>query len=303
VGFALRLFQLGATSLWYDETVSVSLAKQSISQLIARTSGDIHPPGYYLLLQAWRFLAQPALRGGFEYLYAWPSLWCGILITALLYALASRLYSPPVALLALWLAAIHPFQIWYSQEVRMYTLGAMLGLVALWVFLQYVTAQRSGRWLLVYILVAAFGLYTLYYFIFALAAFNLLALLLLGRHRNRWPRLWQWLGAQLVVLALWLPWLPTFWRQVVEPPVPPRRPAWQGGQDLLHAMGESLSALFVGQSAPASLLWLWALLALATTGLTWYVNQRSALVTQRRQFNRDMPTNPVRVRPSAPLVL
>ena len=48
--FALRLFHLGATSLWYDETVSVVLARKSIPALLAHTAGDIHPPGYYLLL-------------------------------------------------------------------------------------------------------------------------------------------------------------------------------------------------------------------------------------------------------------
>ena len=50
LGFALRLVRLGAESLWYDETVSVVLARKSIPDLIAHTAGDIHPPGYYLLL-------------------------------------------------------------------------------------------------------------------------------------------------------------------------------------------------------------------------------------------------------------
>ena len=50
VGFGLRLYRLGADSLWYDETVSAYLANQSITDLIAYTAKDIHPPGYYLLL-------------------------------------------------------------------------------------------------------------------------------------------------------------------------------------------------------------------------------------------------------------
>jgi uncharacterized membrane protein len=128
VGFALRLYRLGATSLWYDETVSVALAQKSIPALLHHTAGDIHPPGYYLLLHFWQQITQPTPAFGLEFLYAWPSLWCGLLVVALLFALGRRLASPAVALVGLWLAAINPYQIWYSQEVRMYTLGALLGL-------------------------------------------------------------------------------------------------------------------------------------------------------------------------------
>jgi len=45
-GFALRLYQLGAESLWYDEAVSVWLAQKPLAAMIAHTAGDIHPPGY-----------------------------------------------------------------------------------------------------------------------------------------------------------------------------------------------------------------------------------------------------------------
>ncbi|MBI1876734.1 MAG: hypothetical protein HYR94_00565, partial [Chloroflexi bacterium] len=39
-GFALRLYRLGADSLWYDETVSAFLAAESIPDLIAHTARD-----------------------------------------------------------------------------------------------------------------------------------------------------------------------------------------------------------------------------------------------------------------------
>jgi hypothetical protein len=44
-GFALRLFHLGAESLWYDETVSVHLARLPLPTMLTHTAGDIHPPG------------------------------------------------------------------------------------------------------------------------------------------------------------------------------------------------------------------------------------------------------------------
>ncbi|MFO7631662.1 MAG: hypothetical protein R6W76_03930, partial [Caldilinea sp.] len=96
-GFALRLHRLGAESLWYDETVSVHLARKSLAEMIAHTAGDIHPPGYYLLLHFWQQIASPSLAHGLEFLYAWPSLFAGMVLMALIYALGRRLFDAPTA--------------------------------------------------------------------------------------------------------------------------------------------------------------------------------------------------------------
>ncbi len=310
VAFALRLYKLGAESLWYDETVSVFLARQSIPELIAHTARDIHPPGYYLLLHLWGWLAQPTLQTGLEFIYAWPSLFWGVLLIPLIFALGRRFFTTRVALAALWLTAVHPYHIWYSQEVRMYTLGAGLGLLCLW--------GASGRWqvaggrrqvaggkwkvaggqspapspqspvpssqspaspihnspftihhsLFLYILAAAAGLYTLYYFAFLLIALNLLVIWhhfatrrsLIANPQSPFPNpqsLLAWLLANAAALLLWSPWLPVFWRQMSDPPVPP----WRVPLDLPALLQESLAALLVGQSPPLATLWPWALLS------------------------------------------
>ena len=266
-GFGVRLFRLGAESLWYDETVSAVLASKPLAALIAHTAGDIHPPGYYLLLSAWGRVAQPTVAHGMEYLLAFFSLWFGVIVAALVYAFARRFISTAVAALALWITAIHPFHLWYGQEVRMYTLAAALGLFCLWALHMALTSQRWARWLAVYVVCAAMGLYTLYYFLFLLFTLNLIALGMAGwgnQHaRPAAPaRLGAWIGAQAAVLLLWLPWLPTFWRQVTEPPVPPWRAPWPTWLDFLHSVSEALAALLIGQSAPGAVNWPWALGAL-----------------------------------------
>ena len=182
--FGLRLHQLGAQSLWYDETVSVHLAGKPVPELIAHTAGDIHPPGYYLLLRAWLIPFDYATGHaspdglGLEFAAALLSLVFGMALIPLIYALGRRLYDEPTALLAAALTAISPFHVWYSQEVRMYTIGAALGLICLRCALQFVSgAEVSGpsvhrRSLVVYVLAATAGLYTLYYFAFLLVALN-----------------------------------------------------------------------------------------------------------------------------------
>ena len=71
-----------------------------------------------------------------------------------------------------------------GSKVRMYTLGALLGLLCLWALLnlcEITPPEKNGRsrWLVLYVLCAAAGMYTLYYFVFLLLTLNLLALLLL----------------------------------------------------------------------------------------------------------------------------
>lgn len=281
VGFAVRLFHLGGESLWYDETVSALLATRSLPAIIAHTAGDIHPPAYYLLLHGWHLLTKPSLEHGLEFLLAWPSLFFGMMLLVLLHALGRRLGSPLVGLLALWIAALHPYQIWYSQEVRMYTMGACCGLLCLWALLQILAGHAKLRWYGLYTLSAAMGFYTLYYFLFLWATLNLLALYSFWRQRARvWP---GWVGAQLATLILWAPWLPIFWRQATDPPVPGWRTVWPTWLDLLGSLGEGFAAFWIGQSAPGEVEWPWALLTLLILlvgiGHAWHrANQRNALL-------------------------
>ena len=271
VAFAVRLYQLGAESLWYDETVSVYLSRLPLPAMLAHTAGDIHPPGYYTLLHAWQALTLPSLAHGLEFLYAFPSLFFGLLALPLLYAIGRRLFGVRTGLAALWLGVFAPFLVWYSQEVRMYTLGAFLGLLCLWALLKFCDPSPPGvaandssgihyGWLALYMFAAAAGLYTLYYFLFLLLALNLVSLLFIwlraetGSQRpsqSRGRLTVIWLGAQLAVFVLWLPWLPIFWRQSTDPPVPPWRTPWHSLPAFFHSLVETLAALLIGQTPPA----------------------------------------------------
>jgi hypothetical protein len=129
-GFALRLHQLGAESFRVrrNSVSAIYLARQPAGAMIARTARDIHPPGYYLLLHLCKQIPTPSLEYGLEFLYGWPSLWAGIVVMGLIYAIGSRCFSccrtgGPLA------CSFSPFQLWYSQEVRMYTVGAALALL------------------------------------------------------------------------------------------------------------------------------------------------------------------------------
>ncbi|MCU0520357.1 MAG: hypothetical protein MUF84_06680, partial [Anaerolineae bacterium] len=53
----LRFYNLGTQSFWNDEGNTARLVERPIRLIIDGAAGDIHPPGYYLLLHGWRAIA------------------------------------------------------------------------------------------------------------------------------------------------------------------------------------------------------------------------------------------------------
>ncbi len=281
LGFTLRIYKLGDSSLWYDETVSAFLARQSVPDLIAHTARDIHPPGYYLLLHFWT-----GLVGQTEFALAYCSLIFGLLLIPLIYALALRACTPnkPIAIWAALLTACSPFGVWYSQEVRMYTLGAVLGLMVVYSLLK---ANQQSRFWFGYWLCATLGLYILYYFAFLLIVLNLFLFIWANRRMGEMangrieemanrrtgeqadshprtlapskPRNLATSQSRILatvnsfVLLGYLPWLPIAWQQITSPPVPPWRSLEHGAWGT--AALECWTALSVGQSVEPTTVW------------------------------------------------
>ncbi len=279
-GFALRIYKLGDQSLWYDETVSAFLARQTIPDLIAHTARDIHPPGYYLLLHFW-----VGQVGHTEFALAYSSLICGVLLMPLIYVLARLTASPhkSVALWATFLTACSPFGVWYAQEVRMYTLGAVLGLLTVYCLLKiyfrpkpyrFPKTYKVLRYYFGYWLGATVGLYSLYYFAFLLIAFNLF---LLSQLWQRPRDLRSLLYVNGFVVLGYFPWLPIAWRQMTRPPVPTWRSLshWSPWSVTL----EIWTALSLGQSVESANVWPILLLTLLLFVAGWWYLQSDVLAT------------------------
>jgi len=208
LALALRSFRLDGQSLWSDEGVSVALAQRDLATIARDAARDIHPPLYYYLLHLW-----VRLFGMSEIAVRSLSLLCGLLLVFSTYLLGIALFDDRVALVASFLAAISPFQIYYSQETRMYILVALLGAVSLFFFLKFARATReeNSLWptLALYTLFMASALYTHYFaftlFLVANVAYALR--LLLVPSARKWRVVALWSLSQLLVILLYLPWL------------------------------------------------------------------------------------------------
>ncbi|MDP2728328.1 MAG: glycosyltransferase family 39 protein, partial [Dehalococcoidia bacterium] len=117
LGFFLRLYRIDWQSLWVDENFTVFLSSQDVASITRITSGDVHPPLYYYLVHYWI-----ALTGQSEFSLRFMSLFFSLLLVPLTFKTASLLMNRNIGLLAASLMAIAPFQVYYGQEARMYSL-------------------------------------------------------------------------------------------------------------------------------------------------------------------------------------
>jgi mannosyltransferase len=216
LAFGLRLHRIRDQSLWNDEGTSIALAQRDLAAIARDAAQDIHPPLYYWLLAGWVEVA-----GTSEAAVRSLSAALGLLLVVLVYALGRLLAGRWPGLAAAFLAAINPFQVYYAQEARMYMLLAVWAALAFYAALRWAAGRglRRPGWGLIYMLAAAAGLYTHYAFPTVLAAVNLALLVHIGlgwrdspraaRHRLLW-----WLAFQVGAGLLFLPWLPTAYRQL-----------------------------------------------------------------------------------------
>jgi hypothetical protein len=205
--FGFRILGLTHHSVWWDEGISVWLARMPLLEGIRWTAGDVHPPLYYVILRLWY---QVAGEGVFVMRY--PSVLASVLTVALIARLGYQLqadeqgrFLPDVGLLAAGFLSISRFSIRWAQEVRMYALAAMwataslASAVGLW-------KRKGWRAWITYVATTTAGLFTLYLNATVLAVTNLGFAILWLKDRDR-RRTQQWIAAQAVILAILLPWL------------------------------------------------------------------------------------------------
>ena len=244
----LRFYLLDGQSFWNDEGNSARIAERSLQLITEGAAGDIHPPLYYYALHFWR-----GVLGTSEFALRSLSAMLGVLLVGLTFLIGRKAFSVGVGLLAAFVAAINPFQIYYSQEARMYLLLAVIGAAATWLLLRVledwaISNRGSGirdqglhqRRLSLFIdhcsliSVYALGLYTHYAFPFIFVTHFLIVVMWWLVTRASWRYLAYWIGLAAVAGVLFLPWLPTAIRQITT--WPSARVTIDGGQMLLDTL-------------------------------------------------------------------
>jgi mannosyltransferase len=229
-------------SFWIDEGLSVGISSHPLVDIPGVLRQDGSPPLYYVLLHLWLALVGP----GEAQTHALSLLFALLAVPAAYWAAAS-IFGPRAGWICAALAAVNPFLTAYAQETRMYTLVALLSLLATAAFLHgFVLGRR--RYLLLFAALLAVLLYTHNWSLF-FAAGAATAVLCCTSRAGRPARplrdvLLVFGGAALV----FAPWIPTLVFQALHTGAPwSRTPSLVG---LLRAP----SALLSGDTAAIALL-------------------------------------------------
>jgi mannosyltransferase len=185
---------------WIDEAIAVGIASRDFTDIPGALRQDGSPPLYYLLLHGWM-----AVAGTGEAATRTLSLIFALLAVPVAFWAGNALFGRRAGALAAAGAAGCPFLTYYAQETRMYSLVALLSLLASASFaLAFLHGGRRhvpllGLWCVLL-------LYTHTWAVFLVTGMAV-AWVLLWRAGRVDGRDGAWLGA--AVALLYAPWLPT----------------------------------------------------------------------------------------------
>lgn len=207
LAFWLGARSLDADAIWLDEYFSLYDAgagpygpltpAENWSRVAGRNPW--HAPGFFILLNGWGRLVgyEPAAQRAFSLLF-------GVLTIATTYQLGCTLISRRVGLYGAAILATSAFFIYYTHEIRMYTLIAFLTVATM---LVYFRLLRWRGFPPVWMWSGWFGLLFAVVYTHYLAVVPLLALglyhVLFARKDRRW---WQMSGLALLAGLAFLPW-------------------------------------------------------------------------------------------------
>jgi len=210
LAFVLRIYRIQVQSIWWDEGISVHLARLDPLTILSARAGSQHPPLYYLLLQCWTKV------GGFsEFSVRFFSLLSGVVLIALVYRVMGRVFDRLTALVSMLIVALNPAYVIYSQEARVYIILplAFLFIVSNLHRLARGEFRPKDWWSLA--LWEAVSLYLHYFSLFSIVCVNCFIALLWWRRRDQ-VDLRRWIVSQFMVGLALLPWgvtVATHWEQ------------------------------------------------------------------------------------------
>lgn len=189
IGLVLRLHNISAKELWYDEAFSADIIRNSYFDVFTLSKTDVHPPLFYFVLKTWTHNVDS------ELMLRLPSVIFGIGLIPIAYYLVLYISkSTKKANLVALVIAVNPFLVTYSKEARSNSMLAFLTVLGFFLFLK---AFRDKKYLAISVLLPILFL-THYIAVFIIGLF--IAILVINDRKAI-----KWMSPVILVLVLWLP--------------------------------------------------------------------------------------------------
>lgn len=259
----LRLVNLGAKSLWLDETYRIYLARldwHDFLRAAVRPFG-VNSVAYHLVLRYWSVLGTGVVT------LRVLSVLFGVALVLAIWKLGAEWFDAPTGLIAAALASANALLITYSQDICAYTPAALLAVLSFLYLLRAIKTDKRHNWVL-YSATAAAMLYC-HVLSFLVVAAQVCALLLARKAR---------LGARamLAVVGVGAAFIPLAWCVAF---ASPRPKVW-----LLPPGLHELRLFLMAVGGPDGLLLGGLMLFLAVLAVQYAVSEEIAAGWQRCRY-------------------
>lgn len=195
LALGLRLIGLGQ-SLWLDEAISANVAKMPIGEIVKHFSvGDFHPPLFYWFLNVWT-----KIFGSDVIKLRLSSVLFSLVTIYFVYLIGKKIKNKKIGLLAALFLTLNPLFVYYSQELRMYSMMTMWLIIGFYYFVKIRSTKLTVNIsdLVIFNLMMALAFGTFYGSIFLIASLAIYFLI-----KKEWKLFWLTnIGTGLIIMVL-----------------------------------------------------------------------------------------------------
>ena len=138
ISFFLRVYGLGTENIWPDEGLTMYNAHKSVSHNIEWSLSLAYFPLYHILLSLWE-----KLFGLSEFSMRFLSVIFGTLSVYLVYRIGLLMFNKKIGLYSAIIMALSSYNVYYSQEARVYMLFVLLTLLSVKFYIQYLQSAKN----------------------------------------------------------------------------------------------------------------------------------------------------------------
>lgn len=203
LGITLRIYTIDDRSLWFDELHSIIPTEPSGTMLsvIEYSKGD-QPPLFFILLHLWYKVFPYDETSGRLF-----SAIIGVLGIAAMYFLGKEIKGPAFGLLSSLVTSINIFHLYYSQELRFYSLLFLLTTVSFFMFIKLIKVP-SVKNQFFFSVISILLLYTHYYGMVVVFSQAIIFIFICLIYKKGISFFLKGLLCSLIVLLAFSPWIP-----------------------------------------------------------------------------------------------
>lgn len=197
IGIILRVYRLCSVSFWFDESLPLVMTGEGIKK--ALFSFKFYCP---IIWDTFIHYYSNIIKDN-ALLLRLPPIIFGAFSILLLYRLGELIFDKKTALFSAFLLAISPFHVYYSREIRMYSLISLLSLISVYCLFMAIKENRNVHWcgysianianIYIHPMMSLFFLAEFIFYIFYI--------------KKYYHHLRKWIKVNIIIFILLIPWI------------------------------------------------------------------------------------------------